>query len=51
LRAAFAISTSARDAALLGWSLAALALWLVAVTTVELVRVIPVTIQGIGLWG
>ena len=69
LRAALAIRTPARDAALLGWSLAALALWLVAVhfvatrlgldipwaallvvvTTVELVRVIPVTIQGIGL--
>jgi glycosyltransferase 2 family protein len=69
LRAALAIRTFARDAALLGWSLAALALWLVAVhfvatrlgleipwavllvvvTTVELVRVIPVTIQGIGL--
>jgi uncharacterized membrane protein YbhN (UPF0104 family) len=67
LRAALGIT--ARDAALLGWSLAALALWLMAVhfvatrlgleipwavllvvvTTVELVRFIPVTIQGIGL--
>ncbi len=69
LRAALAIRAPARDAALFGWSLAALALWLVAVkfvaaqlgldiswaallavlTATELVRMIPVTIQGIGL--
>jgi hypothetical protein len=69
LQAALSIGASRRAALLLGWSLVALALWLVAVqfvagrlgfqipwplllvvvTSVELVRFLPITIQGIGL--
>jgi len=69
IRAALAIRASRQDAALLGWSLVALALWVAAVqfvstrlglevpwsvilaivTSVEFVRVVPITIQGIGI--
>ena len=69
LRTAFSIGASSGTAHLLGWSLVALGLWLIAVqfiavqlgleiswlvllmvvTSVELVRTIPLTIQGIGL--
>jgi glycosyltransferase 2 family protein len=69
LRTAFSIGASSGTFRLLGWSLVALGLWLVAVqfvavqlgleiswlvlmvvvTSVELVRTIPLTIQGIGL--
>ena len=69
LQAAVATGAARRTAALLGWSLIALALWLitvqfvagwlgfeiswplllVVVTSVELVRILPVTIQGLGL--
>ena len=69
LRTAFSMGASSGTAHLLGWSLVALGLWLVAVqfianqlgleiswlvlmvvvTSVELVRTVPLTIQGIGL--
>jgi uncharacterized membrane protein YbhN (UPF0104 family) len=69
LRTAFSMGAWSGTARLLGWSLVALVLWLVAVqfiavqlgleiswlvlmvvvTSVELVRIIPLTIQGIGL--
>jgi len=69
LRTALSMGASSESAHLLGWSLVALGLWLVAVqfiavqlgleiswlvlmvvvTSVELVRAVPLTIQGIGL--